>query len=249
LRRDVRGVGLHDDGRQWHRGGDATDAQRPVEGERAAETELEAELGERAGLLLAAVEGVSDAAAHRPCAQLLEDAVDRPADVQQHRQVELAGEPQLRREDPGLTLPVEAGDEVVQADLADRHQPRVVAVRLEPGTQRRQVGIAGSAGAHRMDAEGVGEAVAMRQLADPVEVAGIDRRNDDRRHPRGARRGDDGVPIGVEIGRVEVAMRVDPHAGNDASTRRHDRSGAACYRSGDTRPASCVGRTVAGSQP
>ena len=87
---------------------------------------------------------MGDAAAHRPRAQLLEDAVDRPADVQQHRQVELAGELQLRREDPGLALAVEAGDEVVEADLADRHQPRVVAVGLEPVAQRRQVGVAGA---------------------------------------------------------------------------------------------------------
>ena len=56
-----------------------------------------------AGLLLAAVEGVGDAAAHRPCAQLLEHAVDRPAHVQQHRQLELARQLRAgrRRSRPG----------------------------------------------------------------------------------------------------------------------------------------------------
>ena len=51
----------------------------------------------------------------------------------------------------------------------------------------------------------------MRQLPDPGEVARVDRRNDDRRDARGTRAGDDGVTIRVEIGGVEVAMRVDPH--------------------------------------
>ncbi len=51
----------------------------------------------------------------------------------------------------------------------------------------------------------------MRELAHPREVADVDRRNDDLGDAGGPRPGDDGVAIGVELGRVKVAMRVDPH--------------------------------------
>src|SRR6187549_3381331 len=62
-----------------------------------------------------------------------------------------------------------------------------------------------------MDAERVGEAVSVRELADALEVGDVDRRDDDLDDPGGARARHDLVAIGIEIGGVEVAMRVDPH--------------------------------------
>jgi hypothetical protein len=70
-----------------------------------------------------------------------------------------------------------------------------------------------------MDAERVGEAMPMRELAHPLEVGDGHRRDDDLRDADGARPRDDIVAIGIEIGGVEVAMRVDPH-GNMMPARR-----------------------------
>ena len=191
---------------------DAADPQRPLERHRAAEAEAKAELDEGRGLLLAAVEGMGEAARHAAPAQLREHRVDGAPDVQQHRQAELGGEAELRREDRRLALVIEAGDEVVEADLADRDQARVAGVARERVAQRRQVVVAGRVGAHRMDAERVGEPMPVRELAHPLEVGDGYRRDDDLGDAGGARPRDDVVAIGVELGGVEVAMRVDPHA-------------------------------------
>jgi hypothetical protein len=64
-----------------------------------------------------------------------------------------------------------------------------------------------------MDAERVGEPMPMRELADALEIADRHRRDDDLADAGGARPRDDVVAIGIELGGVEVAMRVDPHAG------------------------------------
>jgi len=51
----------------------------------------------------------------------------------------------------------------------------------------------------------------VRELAHAIEVAGIDCRDDDLGDSCGSRPGDDGVAIDVELGGIEMAMRVDPY--------------------------------------
>ncbi len=121
------------------------------------------------------------------------------------------GERELRREHRRLPIAVETGDEMVEADLADGDQARVAGVARERIAQRRDVTGAGAVGAHRMDAERVGEPMPMRQFPHPLEVGDGYRRDDDLGDSGDARPRDDGVAIGIELGRVEVAMRVDPH--------------------------------------
>jgi hypothetical protein len=142
---------------------------------------------------------------------MLEDGVDGAPNVEQDRQAELGGEPELAGEHLFLPIVVEAGDEMIEADLAHRDQARVTGMARERVTQVPEIVVAGPVGAHRMDAERVGQLIAMRQLAHPREVADIDRRDNDLGDPGGPRAGDDGVAIGVELGCVEVAMGVDPH--------------------------------------
>ena len=89
--------------------------------------------------------------------------------------------------------------------------------------QRAEVARTGAIGAHRMDAERVREPMPVRELAHALEVAGVDRRDDDLGDSCGSRPGDDGVAIGVELGGVEVAMRVDPHGARMADPRRRRR--------------------------
>jgi hypothetical protein len=64
-----------------------------------------------------------------------------------------------------------------------------------------------------MDAERVGEPVPVRELAHALEVGDGYRRDDDLGDSGGARAGDNAVAIGVELGCVEVAVRIDPHVG------------------------------------
>ncbi len=131
LRRDVGRIGLGHDRPDRHGDGDAPDAQRPLEGDGAAEAEAKAELDECARLLLAAVEGVGDAAVDGRSTQMLEDGVDGAPDVEQDRQAELGGEPELAGEHLRLPIVVEAGDEMIQANLADRDQARVTGMARE----------------------------------------------------------------------------------------------------------------------
>ena len=75
--------------------------QRALEGHRAAEAELEAELDEGLRLLLAAVEGMRDAARlpGATCRRCFSTLVDRAPHVQDHRQLVLARQLQLRVEE------------------------------------------------------------------------------------------------------------------------------------------------------
>ncbi len=191
---------------------------------------------------------MGDAAPAGHAAQVLEHDVDGASHVEQDRQLELGGKRELGREEARLAVAVEAGDEVVEADLADRDQTRVVTMPLERGPQDAEVALAGTIGAHGMDAEGVRQSVPMRKIAHACEIADIDGRDDDLRDARGARSFDDGVAVGVELGGVEMAMGVDPHRHHDASlcaaSLASDKSCLPCYRIDEGRQtrrrASCV---------
>ena len=215
VRRDVGRIGLH---ARWPSSGSVArqpaDLQRALEGHRAAEAELEAELDEGAGLLLAAVEGMRDAAAHRAARRCLSSAVGRRG--------ARAASPAGRARAPArscaaievlLALAVQARRR--SGPGRSRRPPPAAGRRGAPASacaQRRQVVLAG---ARRCTADGCrarSAAMAMRQLAHRVEVAGVDRRQHASCATPAARaRGDDGVAIGVELRRVEVAMGVDPH--------------------------------------
>ena len=97
LRRDVGRIGLDHQRLQRQVGGQAADLQRALEGHRAAEAQLEAQLDEGQRLLRAAVEGVRDAAGTPvDAAQLPEQRVGRAAHVQDHRQAGAARQLELR---------------------------------------------------------------------------------------------------------------------------------------------------------
>ena len=67
-----------------------------------------------------------------------------------------------------------------------------------------------------MDAERVAEAVRVGQRPHRVEIAGVHGGQHDLADAGGARPLDDGGAVGLELGRVEVAMGVDPHPRDDA---------------------------------
>ena len=214
----------------------AADPQRALEGQRAAEAEPEAEPDEHVGLLLAAVEGVRDAAA-APRSGAAASARCRP----RGGTCSITGSSNSR-----ASCSCAAKKRSCRAAVEPRRRsgrgrsrrPRPAAGR-RGAPRARRAARSRSASAARADRTADGcrarrRAVPMRQRAHRVEVG--------RRRPPAGRsaptpaaraRADDGVAIGVELGGVEVAMGVDPHARDDACAppmpARRDRSCAACY--------------------
>ena len=211
MRRNVRRIGLEHDRIERQRLRQAAYLQSPLESHRPAEAELETEFDKGERLLLAAVECVRDAAAHRRAAQMLQQGVGRAPHMQDRGQLELARQLQLLGIEKLLAYAVEARHEMVEPDLADRNQPRVTAASSQRITQAQQVAFARTIDIQRVDAERVDEAKRMCQLAHRVEVRHLHGRQHDLRHPRlrGAR--DHAGAVGFELRRVEVAMGVDPH--------------------------------------
>ena len=210
MRRNVGRVGFHDDGVFGQRLRQAAQLQGALVGHGAAEPELETQGDERLRLLHTAVEGMGDAAAHRHFAQALEQAVGRAAHVQDHRQAEAPRQLQLRAVKAPLARWVKAGHEAVEPDLAHRDQARVGLVLLQRAGQRLQVFVGGARRVERVDAQGVAVAMALRELAHHIPLGALHGRDDAVRHARRARLGAHGVHVGGELGRVEVAVGVDP---------------------------------------
>ncbi len=164
------------------------------------------------GLVRAAVEGMHDAATHGDAIEVLEQRIGRAAHVHDHRQLEIARDAQLLLEEPLLALTVEAGFVEVDTDLADGDEALVVERRCRGLAHAPDVVLVRGADAQWVDAERVRETVAMRgraHLAEMVDMAGG---NHDHRHATGSGARHDLVTVGVELGRVEMAMGVDPHA-------------------------------------
>ena len=113
----------------------------------------------------------------------VQQRVGRAAHVQDHRQAGVARQLQLRQVEALLARAVQPGHEVVEPDLAHRHQARVVAVRLQRGLQPVEVGVVGAVDVQRVDAQGVGRAEAMRQFAHGLEVVGLHGRQHQRDTP------------------------------------------------------------------
>ena len=147
LGRDVRRVGLHHQRvqRQIHRK-TPNGASRLV-GHGSAKSQLEAQFDEFTGLDFAAVERMSDAAktiAITPqLAQMLEQAIRRLSDMQDHRQTMLFSQPQLGTVEELLALAqgtdAELGHKKIQTNLAHGHQIGVVAVLAQLLVQQIQV--------------------------------------------------------------------------------------------------------------
>jgi hypothetical protein len=158
-----------------------------------------------------------DAAGHLDAAQLLEQRVGRAPHVQDHRQAMAAGKLELCDVEMLLALAVQPRHEVVQADLADGHQPRVVARVSQRLVEPLQVGVLGAVDVQRMDAQRVGEAMPLRQGAGSLEVHRSHRRDHHLPDAGGAGARHHRVAVGVELGRVEMAMGVCPHGAHHAS--------------------------------
>ena len=109
-----------------------------------------------------------------------------------------------------LPLRIQAGDEIVEPDLAHRHQARVAPRRRERLIQSRQVALRRPGRAHRVDAQPIAVPLGVGELANGAEVADLHRRNDAVRHAGVARALADLRAVGREFRGIQVAVRVDP---------------------------------------
>ena len=212
MRRNVRGIRLQDQrlGRQLR--GEAADLQGPVEGQRAAEAQLEAKLEEGVRLLAAAIERMTDAAGPQSdAAQAAQQRVGAASHMEDHRQLMPLRELELLHIEMLLRGRVEVLDEEIEADLADADQARIVAALGQHPVETAEVLVARVHDVQRMDAQRIAEAMRMRERPHLLEVPGDDRRDHDLRHARCQRARDDGVAVDVELRGVEVAVRVSPH--------------------------------------
>ncbi len=101
---------------------------------------------------------------------------------------------------------------MVQADLADGQQLRVVATTSQGIVEPIQVAIVGTVDKQGVDAERIAPADSVRQQAHPVKPSHVDGRNHAEPNASDVGALNHRVAIGIELGSVEVAMGVDPHA-------------------------------------
>ena len=154
--------------------------------------------------------------AHAGLAQVLEEPVGRPPHVQDHRQAVAPRQRELLAIEKFLARGVQAGDEIVQADLAHGHQPGVVPRIGQRAVQQLEVILAGAACAQWMDAQCIAVAMAVGQVPHRREVAGLHRRHHAVHHARIRSAGANVGNIAGELRRIEVAVRINPHQADDA---------------------------------
>jgi hypothetical protein len=150
---------------------------------------------------------------HRRLPQPLQQQIGAAPHVQDHRQVVLLGQLQLRCVKELLTRHVQAGHKTVQADFTHRHQTRVGAVVCQGLVQGLQIGLAGLRCEKGVDAQRVNVAVLVRQLPHRVKVRGLHRRDDAGVHAHRAGGLTHRVAVRREFGGVQVAVAVDPSHG------------------------------------
>ena len=156
-------------------------------------------------------------------AQALEQLVGRTPHMQDHRQPMFARQAQLRPVKVHLPLPQRAlakrRHQVIQTNLAHRHQARVIALRCQGGVQRVKVMLAGLCHVKRVNAQGVAVAMGMGQVAHSLKVSHGHRRQDAVHHPGLRRTGPYLGHVRRKLGRIKMAMGIDPgkHQGKPPS--------------------------------
>ncbi len=139
------------------------------------------------------------------------------AHVDQRRQAEFRGQPQLGLEQRLLGVAVEVFQVVVQADLADRAELRLAAQALQPLAQVVQV-----LRAVPRQVDGVGQRrvqaiLGLRQVPDPLPVLAVDAEHHLALDPQRAAALQQRGAVGVEVREVEVVVGVDQAHGGRLS--------------------------------
>lgn len=153
---------------------------------------------------------MGNAAAHWASSQAPEDRVLRPPNMQNNGQTKLRRKSQLRLKETLLADTIKSRYEMIKPDLADRHQSGVVAMTPERVSQPLEIRVLGAIDKKGMNPECVGPTRhSLREQPDRLEVADLNRRNDDAINALTLGRQDDRIPVWVKFSRVEMAVGVD----------------------------------------
>ncbi len=140
------------------------------------------------------------------------------AHVDQRRQAEFRGQPQLGLEQRLLGVAVEVFQVIVQADLADRAELRLAAQALQPLAQVVQVLRAVPRQVDGVQAERRVQAIlGLRQVPDPLPVLAVDAEHHLALDPQRAAALQQRGAVGVEVREVEVVVGVDQAHGGRLS--------------------------------
>ena len=122
---------------------------------------------------------------------------------------------ELRGVKPPLPLAhmgrAQLGHKKVQPDLTHSHEARVITPLSQGVVQRQQVRFLRLGHIQWVDAQSVRVAMLLGQLRDLGPVGGVHRRDHAVRHACDAGCLAQRIAVGVKLGRVQVAVRVDPH--------------------------------------
>jgi len=192
------------------------DLQRSRIRHRPAHTQRYAVIDEMTRLHVAAVKRMGDARGRCMATQILQHHVLGAAHVQQHRQAEFCRQRQLCGVKMLLPRPRRAAcglrHKKIQPDFPHRDKTRVGERRDYGRAQSRQIVVMGLGDIHRMDTQRISTARnRMRQVAHGRKVMASYRRNHDARHARGLRDVRHRHTVGIELGSIQMAVRVDQH--------------------------------------
>ncbi|AND68200.1 hypothetical protein ATSB10_07460 [Dyella thiooxydans] len=149
---------------------------------------------------------MNDAPCPRMAADCGDHGIDGSAGMDDHGQAVIHRDGQLPVEQDLLPIPVEAFDEVVQADFTNRYRP----VRIEPLVEQVAIGEAVPRQEHRVHAVcGKDVAVLLRQVCKGFPTRCGNGRHDHRPDAGISRALQHPIAIHVESGVIEVYVAVD----------------------------------------
>lgn len=201
-------VGFQQQPLDGHLRHDFAQAACALVGDGAADSQVQSQFPQLLCLLQAAGEAVHDAAQSADAAQAGRHFVKRAARVQDQWQVELSRQFELAHEVQALGVGIRVVDEKVEPAFAD--SDRVFA--FDPFTQRVEMMWLVSRQKHRMQSiSRMQPGMRCTQRAQFGEVVQRDGGKDLRDHSSGSRTRQNGRSIGIELGCIKMAMRVDQH--------------------------------------
>ena len=189
----------------------------------AAKAEFEAQLNKSARLLFAAAEGMGNASVRPGFAQVAQNGIHSVARVEDDgqpvpaRQLELLAEKRLLPFAPGRRG--QRGREKIQPDFAHGHQPRIARMRLQGGGQLLRRAFARLRHVERMGAQRVSVAQPVRGLPGLIKRAGAHSGNHAAAHTQRAGLLTHSGQVSGELGRVQVAVGVNPARHGGAKRR------------------------------
>ena len=186
----------------------------------ATEAQLETQLDEFGGLLLAAIEGVGNTAPaairRHQFTQMFQQFIRRPTHVKNHGQAMFSGQFELCPIEKFLPLAhhgaLQLGQKIIQSDFTHSDQTRIRFSSDQFGIERLDILLPCVGDRHRMDSQCVAVRKRLRQHPHRFKVANADGRQHAMANADGAGPGADIGHVVRKLGGIQVAVRVNPES-------------------------------------